>query len=300
MALAHFLGITRYELLMHWRRRSLPTIIGFTLVALIAFTLLEGGNLGAENAIVRAERGENGTIIVTERDAATGALRTTTLEGEAAAAVPEWLIGVDTERLGNTFELIILVAFATQALLVALLPLLGEVIPLDRKYKVRELLNALPVGRAAYLGGKVGGAWLGLLIGLPLVALLFGVYAANDTGAIDVELYAQIWLLVVIPSALVVAGWTILINAFSTTRPMAVGVGMALTPLVIIIYFSLVITIFNTLTGQVAGYVDAGVGVNFIGLIDAMITQLARLAALYLATIPVLGAIVWLIARQRA
>jgi hypothetical protein len=290
--------IARYELLMHWRRRSLPALLGFVFFALIGFSLLSAGSLGAVNRIVSAIAIADG-IQITERDIPTGALRTYTVTGEDAAAFPAWLLGVDLERITITFEVIILVAFSTQALFVALLPILADTIPFDKQVKVRELLDALPIGRAAYLMGKLGGAWIGLLIGLPLIAACFAIYATAEHGALDPTLYILVWLAVVIPGALVASGWTILANTFTGSRRAAVMLGLALIPLVIVFYMSLALDIHYTLIGETAAFTDLA-GVDFNGLTTLLISKLAQTTALYLLTVPVLGGIVWLIARQRA
>ncbi|PJF25055.1 MAG: hypothetical protein CUN53_14725 [Phototrophicales bacterium] len=75
--------------------------------------------------------------------------------------------------------------------------------------------------------------------------------------------------------------------------------GLALVPLVIIFYMTLALDIHFTLIGETAAFTDLA-GVDFNGLTTLVISKLAQTTALYLLTVPALGGIVWLIARQRA
>ena len=70
---------------------------------------------------------------------------------------------------GTTQELLDIVPFFWIALYFCLLvlygPIMADVVPLDRHYGVRELLDSLPLSRAAYLLGKLLGMALALGVG---------------------------------------------------------------------------------------------------------------------------------------
>lgn len=291
-------GIIRYELLMYWRRRSLPVLIGFAIVALIGFTLLAGNSFGTTTPTVRVERDRTdpSVLLVTQRNA-DGTFTTHRLERDESTTIPEWLIGVDLLALTISLQVIVIVAFATQALLVALLPLLSEVIPLDKQYKVRPLLDALPLGRTTYLGGKLLGAWIGILIGLVIVAVVFGIYSYVRYGAFNPAIYAQVWIFVVIPSALIVSGWAILINAFMGSRRGAVLLGLALIPLVIAIYLNIVATIYQSVLRMPQQATNGHA--NYQALIDGIFSEIVRSMGIQGFIFLGVALIIWLLARRR-
>jgi hypothetical protein len=292
-------GIVRYELLMHWRRRSLPALIGFVIAALIGFTFITSGDsFGATNMIVRVERdpADSTALIVTDRNDA-GELSSYRITGEAVSSIPVWLIGMELEAVAITFQIVITVAFATQALLVALLPLMGETIPLDRQYKVRQLLDSTAIGRGLYFGGKLLGSWVGIIAGLLLASILFGVYSRFHYGGLDVSLYAGVWLMIVVPSALVASGWTILLNAFMASRRASVLLGLGLIPLIIILYLEIVMSVYYTIiaTPQNA----EGAYINYQALVMDLLSRAGGTMALYGLTVLALFVVVWLVARWR-
>jgi ABC-type Na+ efflux pump permease subunit len=137
-----------------------------------------------------------------------------------------------------------LIGMAVQALFVAIMPMLADTIPFDRYVKVHELLDTFPLTRAVYLGGKVLGVWVGLLIGLGLVAAAFAVFSRTWFGTFDLWLYTRLWLVLVLPGALVASGYSVVVNALSPSRRVAVLLGIALIPLAFGMYYAIAMTLY--------------------------------------------------------
>jgi hypothetical protein len=240
-------GIIRYELLMHWRRRSLPAIIVFFLIALIGFSMISFNNEQTTSGVIRVNSVEGGVEVV-QIDPATGETVTATYSEEQAGMFPRWMRDLDLVQVQNTLKLAFMIGIAMQALLVALMPMLAETIPLDKQVKVRELLDTVPLPRAVYLGGKVLAVWIGLLIGLALVGGVFVLFCSWRYGSFDLALYTRLWIALVFPNALIAAGFSILLNALMPSRRTAVLLGIALIPVAILMFSTIGVTLFINMT----------------------------------------------------
>jgi hypothetical protein len=110
-------------------------------------------------------------------------------------------------------------------LLVLFGPIMAEVIPLDHNVGIRELLDSLPLNHGAYLVGKLLGMFFALLMGLVIAALALGIAARLVLGQYNILLYIQMWLIGVIPIALLNPGLSLLLAAGQPTRRRAAAVG---------------------------------------------------------------------------
>jgi len=118
-------AIVHYEIVMAWRRRSLPILWILLLVGVVGFALLVTSV--NHNGMSLAEiMGRN-------------------------ANKPAYVL--------NTIPIINVLLAGTLIFSVGITMMICEMIPLDRQFKVRELLDTLPISRADYLAGKVLAAW---------------------------------------------------------------------------------------------------------------------------------------------
>jgi len=119
----------------------------------------------------------------------------------------------------------------TLVLIFFLLPLtLSELIPLDRQYRVREILDALPLTPNLYLAGKLLSVWPTLLIGLVLAALLSGALAWLQNGPYHVETLATLWITGLIPLALFSSQVAVMFSAGQSSRSRAILTGLLAVP----------------------------------------------------------------------
>src|SRR3982751_1845254 len=123
-------AMEHYEVLMAWRRRSLPILWILLLAGVLGFALL------VEN-INRA------TPVMDQ------AVQTSASDPNA----PPWAQGINLVVATHTLALINVLIAGMIFYMVGVTLLLGEVIPLDKQFKVRELLDTLPISKATYLGG---------------------------------------------------------------------------------------------------------------------------------------------------
>ena len=120
---------------------------------------------------------------------------------------------------------------AAIVLIVLLLPLtLSELIPLDRQYGVRELLNALPLTANLYLAGKLLSVWPLLFIGLVLAALLSGALAWLQNGPYHVGILASFWITGLLPLALFSSLVAVMLSAGQSSRRRAILTGLLAIP----------------------------------------------------------------------
>lgn len=104
-------------------------------------------------------------------------------------------------------------------------PMMAEVIPLDQNVGVRELLDSLPLKREIYLTGKLLGMFLALLSSLLTTALVVGVASWFVYGGFDIPAYIQMWLIGVIPMALLNPGLSLFLAAGQPSRRRAAAIG---------------------------------------------------------------------------
>jgi hypothetical protein len=212
-------AMVRYEMLMAWRRRSLPILWILLLVGVVFFTLLiEGVNRDApimDDVVSRNVVDPN---------------------------APEWAQGLDIVLTTHTIGLINIVIAGMIFFTVGVTLLMAEMIPLDRQFKMRELLDTLPLSRAGYLGGKVLSAWVGLALGMVIVGVICAVIIRLIIGVYDLRVFAALWVATLLPSSLVASGITVLAAVIVGSRRGAVLVGLAMMPFVLILAFTSVLS----------------------------------------------------------
>lgn len=95
---------------------------------------------------------------------------------------------------------------------------------------LRAASLSLLLGPGSYLIGKVLSLWLSLALNLGLAALVIAGVWRIVVGPFDPAIYAELWLLGVIPLALINAGLASLLAAWQPTnqRAMLVGAGFSL------------------------------------------------------------------------
>ena len=207
-------AMVRYEVLMAWRRRSLPILWVLLLVGVIFFALLMQ-SVNQETPVY-----DDVAQIVTGAD--------------AQSVDPA--IASHTITLGNL--LIAGMIFYT----VGVVLLMAEVIPLDRQFKVRELLDALPLSRATYLVGKLLSAWAGLLIGMVLVGVIAAPLVWLILGAYDPRVFVALWIALLLPQSFTASALTLLAASFVGSRRAAVMVGLVTMPFVLALAFPSVVS----------------------------------------------------------
>lgn len=172
-------AMTRYEALMHWRRRGLSITMLTTLAVLVV------------------------TILISRNQ-------------------------VDMEMVENhqhaAMLFIVLITWSPCIVLGFLLPLsLCEAIPLDRQYRVDDLLGSLPLTNSVYLTGKVLGGilagWLAMLISM----IVSGVTWWLMLGAYDLGIYAEMWLVGAGMLVILNGGLGILAAVGQSTQRRAIG-----------------------------------------------------------------------------
>lgn len=211
-------GIARYELLMAWRRRSLPILWVLLLVGVVGFGLLVH-SVNQETPVVEES-----------------------IARSASDTGPEWARDLDVVESTHTIGLINVLIAGMVFYTIGVTLMLGEVIPLDRQFKVRELLDTLPLSRATYLAGKLLGAWVGLLLGTALVGLICAPALWLIFGVYDLRVYAALWVAMLVPESLLAAALSVLASAQVASRRAAVIVGLLLTPFVMALAVTSVIS----------------------------------------------------------
>jgi hypothetical protein len=202
-------AILRYELLMAWRRRSLPILWMLLLAGVIGFAFIIESNGGTQPIVDQAVAGNMG------------------------ANTPAWAQGIDLVEAGNTFALINILIAGMIFYSVGVTLMMGETIPLDRQFKVRELLDTLPLSRTAYLGGKLFSAWAGLLLGIIIVGAICALAIRLILGVYDVRVFLAMWAVMLVPSSFVASALSLLSSSPFSSRRTAVLVGLAIIPIVL-------------------------------------------------------------------
>jgi hypothetical protein len=202
-------AILRYELLMAWRRRSL----------LILWILLLAGVVGSA-LLVESTRHIQPTMDEVVADS-------------IGANAPDWAQGINVLEAANTFALINILIAGMVIYSVGVTLMMGETIPLDRQFKVRELLDTLPLSRTAYLGGKLFGAWAGLLLGIIIVGAISALATRLILGVYDVRIFLATWVAMLLPSSFVASALSLLASSPFSSRRTAVMMGLVMIPVVL-------------------------------------------------------------------
>jgi pimeloyl-ACP methyl ester carboxylesterase len=191
--LAQLGAMVRYELLMSWRRGTLRTVLLSVLAFPQVMVLLD--------YLFAPVAGE-----------------------QAAAKVALWpeaalLMGTGAAIFANVTTLV---------MIVLLLPLvLAELIPLDRQYRVREIIDALPITGSHYMAGKLMSVWPVVVGGLTISAALSGAFSWAQNGPYHVGTLIAFWVTGVIPLALFASLMAVMLPAGQSSRRRAILLGMA-------------------------------------------------------------------------
>ncbi len=227
--LSQFGGMIRYEMLMQFRRRAIIVLCVFFLVGALGLTTLIDSQRSVVNRIASV-RFDGDTTIITTIDARTQEEYEQHVDN-TQNFIPRWYAEVDFLVVQSTFEAFNVLAPSLMILLIAIMPMLSETIPLDRQFKVRELLDTMPLPRVTYLLGKLVSVWIGLMIGIVVVGVLYGIYVASRYGALDMWTYVRYWLFLMLPCSLIGAGYAVIVPTFAQSRRGGVLVGLFLIPL---------------------------------------------------------------------
>jgi pimeloyl-ACP methyl ester carboxylesterase len=189
--LAQLGAMVRYELLMSWRRGTLRAVLLSILVFPQMFYLI--------NYVFGSADGPT-TVNLTMWPAAV------------------LLMGTDEAIMAN---------ITTLVMIILLLPLmLAELVPLDRQYRVREIVDTLPITRSIYLAGKLLSVWPTIAIGMALSALLSGVLTWTQNGPFHIGVLAAFWITGLIPLALFTAQMSVMLPAGQSSRRRAILMGL--------------------------------------------------------------------------
>ncbi len=189
--LAQLGAMIRYELLMSWRRGTLRAVLLSILVFPQMFYLL--------NHVFGS------------------------VDGPTAVNLAMWpeavrLMGTDDAILGH---------ITTLVMIILLLPLmLAELVPLDRQYRVREIVDTLPITRNVYLAGKLLSVWPVIAIGMALSALLSGVLSWVQNGPFHVGVLTAFWITGLIPLALFTTQMSVMFSVGQPNRRRAILTGL--------------------------------------------------------------------------
>ncbi len=298
LALSQMAAIIRYELLMTWRRRALLVMGGFFLLALIGFTAMQPPTQTALGDIVQVNTNTNPPT-VTRQDPATGELVIEETTEEFVQTLSPALRNVPLSLLSNTQLIVTMIAIIFPVLAaITVVVFFAETIPLDRQYRVRELFDSSPLGKFAYAGGKLLGAWTALGLTLLVVMIGFGIYARLALGLFDVSYYLQAWFLVVLPFALTCTGWGVLGASGAGSRRKAIMIGLLLVPGAITLY-ALAAAQFWREVLVVGSRISADEPLTLTALFGQAITQSAAIQLSFLASVAILFLIIWAWSRLR-
>ncbi len=298
LALSQMAAVVRYELLMAWRRRALLVMGGFFLLALIGFTAMQPPAQSALGNIVRVDTSVNPPTI-TRQDPATGELTVEETTDEFIQTLPPALQNISLPLLSNTQLIVTMIAVIFPVLVaITVVVFFAESIPLDRQYRVHELFNSTPLTNAAYLGGKLLGAWAALGLTLLLVMISFGIVARLIVGAFDPLYYLQTWFLVVFPFAFTCTGWSVLAASSVGSRRKAIIIGLILIPGAMILYALFSIQ-FWAVVLDAGSRLGANQPLTLAVLFGEAIRQSAVMQLGFLASVAALFLIVWAWSRIR-
>lgn len=217
-------AMVRYELLMAWRRRILLLLVGLLLIATVFFGQVVGDSSAVSTMSVQV-------------DPATGEVVQSGGSDVNLNEVAPWLIGVNYPVAVNTMAIIQVLIAVMVVGAIGMTAFLGEVIPLDRHYQVRELLDALPINNTTYLGGKALGVVVLVLIVVLGAAVIGGAALHFVVGNYDGRVYAVMWALMILPPVLLSALLAVLLCSWTARRRAAVMISLILMPFIVILLF---------------------------------------------------------------
>jgi hypothetical protein len=156
--MSQLLGMIRYEFKMAWRRGAIRLIVFVTLLMpLIGYALFTVPNMKAQDV-------------------------------NESQLSEDMVLRLHTARaLSDNIFLV--------PILVFLVPMLvAETIPLDRQYRMAEIVRALPLSTGTYLAGKVMAAALPVMGSVTLAALISLIINLLRQGSVDTGPVLMFWL----------------------------------------------------------------------------------------------------------
>jgi hypothetical protein len=231
-----------YEGLIHWRR-NLALVGGGFLFALIALTLFMG-NEYREIEIPRNWLQPDGFISgqATRIEEVGDEVVVTQVHGEMITELARYTPQGYEAVIRTTWIANILVTTMI-ILLVIIPPMMSDNIAYDRHTGVRELLNALPLTKATYLGGKVAATWAAVGLIVVVSALFYAPFVRVVIGEYDWLVYSLIWVGAVLPVSLFVAAVSVLVAADAATRRSATLIGLSLIILPMLLFVPVFVTV---------------------------------------------------------
>lgn len=242
MNLSQIAGMMRYEVLMAWRRRSLGVLLALFIVTLTVFTLV------SRDANVNSRLGVDGN----------------TLEEFDEALLPDFMQGIDLSVYQGDSQVAVTMIASVVVSSIAVIMFMNEAIPLDRQYKMRELLDTCPITRTTYLTGKLLGTWLGLLIIMGISLIFGGVILRVLIGTYSLDYYLLMWGAFLLPTLLVCSGLTVLLTSWTGSRR-----GATLTSLLIMPIGIMLVSVAITSLSGVGVYVHPAYSVFILLQPDA-------------------------------
>lgn len=153
----------------------------------------------------------------------------------------------DLQRFWNTIPVLDALRIGLLMLLALLTVMLADVIPLDRKDKVRETLFSTPLNALTYLIGKVFAVWVNLWRVCAICAVLLAAVVLVFRDSFDWTLYLVIWLIVIVPSAMLISAVSVLLPSFAHNRRVALIFSVIMLPLVIFIYAAIIFGLIDVI-----------------------------------------------------
>jgi hypothetical protein len=157
----------------------------------------------------------------------TGSLGILLLMSGSGASSP--LISVDT-------QVFLLTTIAGNIIAAGIPVIAAEAIPLDRVYHMDDILHSTSVSHLTYLLGKLVSVELIVAGGMIVSAVVMGVVIYSVFGAFSLPLYSMVWLVGILPMALVGAGLGVLLAVGCNTRRSALMVGLGVMVYCIALY----------------------------------------------------------------
>lgn len=127
-------------------------------------------------------------------------------------------------------DLVLFQTWGPLAILMAfILPImLADTIPIDHQHRMDEMWASLPITPHAYLLGKIVGLWLALLAVLSALALIMALAWLVVDQHFEIWRYLALWVLGIIPLALLNSALGVLVGASQSSRRYAVLLALAM------------------------------------------------------------------------
>lgn len=278
MNIAQLAAIARYEFLMAVRRRSLIILLVLFVLGILVFSL------------IAKETNASSALRIKEVDG-----RVEYFQGDTPVppeAIPAWMQGVDLAQWQGSSQVMIALLGSVVLVSIAIVMFMNESIPLDRQHRIRELLDALPLSRATYLGGKLVGAWFGVLV-ITFLSMLVsvGVFLAIF-NAFNITYFVMVWLLMIVPVIAINTSLAVLLTSWAGSRRSAILISLLVTPLALLVY-----SVALPSLGAVGVYVHPSYAMMVLLQPDAssvnIVTERIRSALPLLISMPIIS---WLVA----